>query len=284
MVAIASTAVPAAPALPVLEPIAPSLPRLVPEVGPARPRARRRAAPSERPVLPESPAVFGWLGRRFAAGEATLFVGPSRVVEPLLELLYVGCVAAGGRVSLLEGSNRFHPYRVGERARSLGLDPGEALERIRLARAFTGYQMAALVDGWSREARAHRPSLLVAHDVPAMFFESEFPEKERAPLLRHVAESLAGVIDATGLPMLLTVPDGLGGFPGLADLGPRLFDLVRVTPGAAGVALEGYREAARLSLVRRPDGQRGLEEFDGGQEVTPWDARPPRTDRRWTSG
>ena len=280
MVAIASTAVPSAPSTPAFEPIRPRFgPR--PGVGRYRPRP---AAPAAGPLLPEEPAIFGWLGRRFAPGEATLFVGPSRAVEPLLELLYVGCVRAGGRVSLLEGSNRFHPYRVGERARSLGLDPGEALEQIRLARAFTGYQMATLVDGWAREARRSRPTLLVAHDVPSMFFESEFPAEERTPLLRHVAESLAAVVRSTRLPMLVTVANGLDGFPGLAEQGPRLFDLVRVTPGEGGLALEAYREATRLSLVHRPDGQRGLEEFEGSKEVTRWDGRPRRTDRRWTSG
>jgi hypothetical protein len=280
MVAIASTALPSAPSLPAFEPIRPRFgPR--PGVGRHRPMV---PDPATGPLLPAEPAVFGWLGRRFAPGEATLFVGPAHAVEPLLEFLYVGCVRAGGRVSLLEGSNRFHPYRVGERARSLGLDPGEALEQIRLARAFTGYQMASLVDGWGREVRRSRPTLLVAHDVPAMFFSSDFPAEERTPLLRHVAESLADVVPTTRRPMLVTAPGGLDGFPGLAELGPRLFDLVRVTPGEGGLALEAYREAARLALVHRPDGQRGLEEFQDVQEVTRWDGRPRRTDKRWTSG
>jgi hypothetical protein len=275
MAATASTAIPSHLSVP-------RIPRTLPA---RRTRSRPRVAPGPpapfAPVLPSDGAgLFDWFGRRFAPSEATLLVGPSRSVEPLLETLYAGCVRAGGRISLLEGSNRFHPFRVGEKARALGIDPGEALERIRIARAFTGYQMAALVDGWGREIRHSRPTLLVAHDVPAMFFESEFPEVEREPLLRHVAHTLAETVRASRLPLLLTCPGGLSGFPGLAELGPRLFDLVRATPVPGGLALDGYQDAARLTLVARPDGQRGLEEYDGADgEVTRWDAPYRRTGR-----
>lgn len=280
------TAVPAAtmPAIPGV----PTLPRV--PLGRSRSRAPRAApAPLRAPsplAFPAAPAIFPWLARRFAPGEATLWVGPSRETEALLELLYGGVVAAGGRLSLLEGANRFHPYRIAERARSFGAEPGDALERIRLARAFTGYQMVALVDRWPREVRAHAPSLLVAHDVPALFFASEFPQEERGPLLAHVARCLAKLARATRLPLLLTAPGGLDGFPGLADEGPRLFDLVRLRPGPAGLRLEAYRESTRMDLVRRPDGQRGLEEFDGGPEgeVTAWAGRSRRTAKRSRSG
>jgi hypothetical protein len=279
MAATASTAIPSALSVP-------RIPRALPA---RRARSRPRVPPMSAvpaPLLPPDGAgLFDWFGRRFAPSEATLLVGPSRSVEPLLETLYAGCVRAGGRISLLEGSNRFHPFRVGEKARALGVDPGEALERIRIARAFTGYQMAALVDGWGREIRRSRPTLLVAHDVPAMFFESEFPEVEREPLLRHVAHALAETVRASRLPLLLTIPGGLAGFPGLTESGPRLFDLVRATPVPGGLALEGYQDAARLTLVSRPDGQRGLEEYEGaGGEVTRWDAPYRRTGRPSRNG
>lgn len=280
MTATASTAIPSSLSVP-------RFPRTVrARRARSRPKVRRTTAAPIVPVLPEGgTGLFDWFGRRFAPSEATLLVGPPRSVEPLLETLYAGCVRAGGRISLLEGSNRFHPFRVGEKARALGIDPGEALERIRIARAFTGYQMAALVDGWSREIRRSRPTLLVAHDVPAMFFESEFPEGERAPLLKHVAETLAETVRQSRLPLLLTIPGGLAGFPGLKESGPRLFDLVRATPIPGGLALLGFQDAARLTLVARPDGQRGLEEYDGSEkEVTRWDAPYRRTGRPSRSG
>ncbi len=235
-------------------------------------RVRRPLPP--RSVLPAEPALFGWLAERFTPGETTLWTGPSAAIDRLLELLYAGSALVRGRILLLEGSNRFNPYRIAEQGQALGLEPDPLLERIRLARAFTAYQLVALVDGWSAEARRTRPTLLIGHELPALFHDTdELPEAERAPLLRHVAARLAALVDATGLPLLLTVSGGFATFPGLADAGPRLADLVKLRSRPAGLELTSYRDGHRLFLVPRAPGQRGLEEFlplDRTQEVATW--------------
>jgi hypothetical protein len=246
------------------------------------PRSRRA-----RPVLPPEPALFPWLARRFAPGEMTLWVGPRVAVEPILEALYAGNALARGRVSLLEGANRFHPYRIGELGRSFGVDPTETLRRIRLARAFTAYQMVALVDGWAAEVRRRPPTLLVAHDLPALFAADEVLDDERAALLAHVARTLRGVADAARVPLLLTLPPGgIERFPGLTDEGPRWSDLVTFVRAPGTLKLRALRDDARLALVPRAGGQRGLEEFGGGaaEEVIAWGAPPRRTVRRSRSG
>ncbi len=242
---------------------------------------------SSRPLLPSSPALFPWLARRFAPGEATLWVGPRPAVEPILELLYAGNALARGRISLLEGANRFHPYRIGELGRSFGVDATETLRRIRLARAFTAYQMVALVDGWAAEARRHPPTLLVGHELPALFADDEIPLEERTALLRHMARALAPLLRKVRVPLLLTLgPAGFGQFPGLSDEGPRWCDLVSFTRGPGTVRLRALRDDARLSLVPRPAGQRGIDEFGGGsaEEVIAWDVPPRPTARRSRSG
>jgi hypothetical protein len=158
---------------------------------------------------------------------------------------------------------------------------------VRLARAFTVYQLVAIVDGWAREIRRSRPTWLVAHELPALFYAAECPEEERAPLLTHVAATLKSVAESTRRPLLLTCAGGFGRFPGLRDQGPRCFDLVRVTERPYRLVLDGYRDGARLSLVSRAPGQMGLEAFDpvpGPEEVIAWDARSRRTARRSRSG
>jgi hypothetical protein len=248
------------------------------------PRPRRARS---RPILPSEPAVFPWLARRFAPGEATLWTGPRAVVEPFLELLYAGSARARGRISLLEGANRFHPYRVAELGRSLGVDATETVRRIRLARAFTAYQMVALVDGWVAEARRHPPTLLVAHDLPALFAADEVPDDERAALLRHVARALRALLRAVRVPLLVTLdPGGLERFPGLADEGPRWCDLVTFARGPGSVRVRALRDDARLTAVPRRGDQRGIEEFGGGAagEVIAWGVPPRPTARRSRSG
>ncbi len=251
-------------------------------------RIVRRRPVRAASVLPASPALFPWLARGLAPGEATLWCGARVAVDPVLELVYAGSARAGGRISLLEGSNRFHPYRIGELGRSLGVPPEETLERIRLARAFTAHQMVALVDGWAREARRHPPSLLVGHDLPTLFWDGETPPDERDALLRHVAERLRDVAETLGVPLLLTLgPDGPARFPGLADVGPRWSDLVRFDRGPGRLRARTLRDDRRLSLVPRAAGQTGIESFDrtwSSEEVIGWGAPSRRTARRSKSG
>jgi len=260
---------------------------------PSAPRPRLRLPPRPArarspPVLPSAPALFPWLARRFAPGEVTLWCGPTSAVEPVLEMLYAGSARVRGRISLLEGANRFHPYRVGELGRSLGLDATETLRRIRLARAFTAYQMVALVDAWAREARRHPPTLLVGHDLPTLFRTDEIPDEERDALLRHVAGTLADLLDAVRVPLLLTLgPDGFAPFSGLADHGPRWADLVVFERGPTVLRARALRDNARLVVVARGDGQTGIDEFGDGpsaEEVIGWDALLRRTARRSRSG
>ncbi len=261
----------------------PHLPDLAPSLSRrASPRSRRASR-----LLPAEPSLFPWIAKHLAPGEATVWTGSPRVVEGLLELVYAGSAAAGGRVSLLEGANRFDPYRIGEIGRALGVDATETVRRVRLARAFTAYQMVALVDRWSQEIRRDRPSLLVGHDLPALFHNDEIPEEERAGLLRHVARSLRSVAERAGVPLLLTLgPDGVAGFPSLAEDGPRWFDYVRLERGPSTLRLEALRDGGRFSVVPRPAGQLGLEQFGAGsaQEVMAWDVPFRRTVRRSRSG
>src|SRR5208282_6080863 len=202
---------------------------------PTSPPARPKLAPHPRrtrvvPLLPSEPALFPWLARRFAPGEATVWTGPSVAVEPLLE-----------------GANRFHPYRVGELGRAFGVDATETLRRIRLARAFTAYQMVALVDGWAREVRRHRPTLLVGHSLPTLFADTEIPDDERSALLGHVARTLAVLAREVRVPLLLTLdPDGFERFRALADEGPPWSDLVTFVRGPGTLRLRALRDDARV--------------------------------------
>ena len=259
---------------------------------PSSPPARPKLAPHPRRtqttrLLPSEPALFPWLERRFAPGEATIWTGPSVAVEPVLELLYAGSALARGRISLLEGANRFHPYRIGELGRAFGVDAAETLRRIRLARAFTAYQMVALVDGWSREVRRHPPTLLVGHELPALFADAEIPDDERSTLLGHVARTLAALAREVRVPLLLTLaPDGFERFRAFADEGPPWSDLVTFARGPGTLRLRALRDDARVALVPRPAGQTGMEQFGGefAEEVIAWDVPSRPTARRSRRG
>ncbi len=62
-----------------------------------------------------------------------------------------GWMAGGGiDVIVLDGANGFDPYRVSSFARKALIPPERLLKKIRIARAFTCYQMATLVRRNSR--------------------------------------------------------------------------------------------------------------------------------------
>jgi len=273
---------------------------LSPMVGPShRPADRRpRSGPSgplpgpigsrsgaSAPLLPSEPAFLAWIAGRLSDSEATLWTGSVAGLSPLLEILYAGVAVVGGRVSLVEGANRFDPYRIGEAARSLGVDPMEAVGRIRLARAFTAHQLVALVDRWSSELAHHPATLLVAHDLPALFYEDDIALDEREALLARVASLLARTVERARRPLLLVQPGGLARFPGLVEHGPRLCDYLMLGTQAGERRLCALRDGARHTLVARPAGQHGLEEYGGSSEVmTRWDVPPRRTGRPWKPG
>jgi hypothetical protein len=57
-----------------------------------------------------------------------------------------GWMAAQGiEIIVLDGANRFNPYTVSFFARKIWISPETLLKRIRIARAFTCYQMSALM-------------------------------------------------------------------------------------------------------------------------------------------
>ncbi len=253
---------------------------------------RHLSRPTRRPhrramTLPSTPNLFPWLAQRFSPGEATVWVGPPSAIEPMLELLYAGSAVARGRISLIEGSNRFHPFRIGELGRSLGVDATSTLERIRIARSFTAHQTVALVDGWSAEARHRLPTLLVGHGlVSGPLDDPEVPADERAALASHMARRLSTLLRKVPTPLLLTMEGGLDRFPGLVEEGPRLYDYLLIQHRPNGLTLRALRDDSRFELVQRPSGQRGLDEFSetNEREVMRWDAPRRRTAKHSKSG
>jgi hypothetical protein len=102
-------------------------------------------------------------------------------------------------VIVLDGANRFDPYMVSTFAKRASFSPEGLLKRIRIARAFTCYQMTALVEEKlisllkKKERAAPFPSPRVLLLGPATpFLDEDVSEREVRPLfeklLRKVEE------------------------------------------------------------------------------------------------
>ncbi len=150
---------------------------------------------------------------------------PEGIPPPLRKILFWGegaggiasyaagwMVGRGTKVIVLDGANRFNPYIVSSFARKALLPPEAILKRIRIARAFTCYQMATLVgerlpaflERERGEAQAGKPRVILL-GLLTTFLDEDVPERESSLLLERVLSRVGGMAQK-GVSFLLFQP------------------------------------------------------------------------------
>lgn len=113
-------------------------------------------------------------------------------------------VGKGIEVIVLDGANRFNPYTVSALARRVLIPPESLLKRIRIARAFTCYQMAIMIT-------EKLPSLLITESQKpwiillgpiTTFLDEDVSEREVRPLFERSLRKIEEVA-LRGIPFLL---------------------------------------------------------------------------------
>ncbi len=93
------------------------------------------------------------------------------------EMLYRLCTASviSDRDAIfVDGWNSFNPYALSKVAKFSGAEPGNVLSRIHVARAFTEYQMDAILGESLREAvESWNPAVLAISYLPTLFSGSD---------------------------------------------------------------------------------------------------------------
>lgn len=97
-------------------------------------------------------------------------------------------------VVFVDGGNSFSPYLTAEIARSYGLDPRTALERIYVSRAFTAYQLSALIlEKLDKVLKSKKAKLLIVSDITSLFFDKDMPKSESKDLFMKVCAKLSEI-------------------------------------------------------------------------------------------
>src|SRR4030042_4244603 len=118
---------------------------------------------------------------------------------------YVAGWMASPRIDVvtLDGSNRFDPYAVSSFARKASLSPESLLKRIRIARAFTCYQMATLMGEKLKSAiaQAQKPWVILLGPITT-FLDEDVPEREVRPLFERSLKKVE-ILAEDGVPFFL---------------------------------------------------------------------------------
>jgi hypothetical protein len=132
----------------------------------------------------------------------------------------------GITVIVLDGANRFDPYTVSSLARRAWIPPEKLLKSIRIARAFTCYQMATLM-GERLVSLVHARAVGAIHESPLQkpwvillgplttFLDEDVSEREVRPLFERSLRKIEGMA-SEGVPFLLFQSSGFSENPPFA--------------------------------------------------------------------
>ena len=188
----------------------------------------------------------------FAAGDFALIYG-SYAVNSLSSLL---CIRAqlppqlgglGSNVVFIDGANTFRLYQITRLARIHQLDPKQALDRIYISRAFTAYQMVALILQKLEDAvKTYNAKLVIISDIAAMFLDKDVEDEEAKRVYSQIAIRLSNFAREHSVIVVAT-------YQPHADNQRNLY-LQALTSGRANVviALNQTKYAREIILEKHP--------------------------------
>jgi hypothetical protein len=99
-------------------------------------------------------------------------------------------LAAGKQVLCLDGANRFDPLLIARLARQRGIAPAEFNRSIRVARAFTCFQLTELLVRVPRLLEKFAADALVVTALPDLYFDEDVRERDACVAFRHALDAL----------------------------------------------------------------------------------------------
>ncbi len=191
--------------------------------------------------------LFGQL----KTGELAVFHG-SQTCHVLSELLCVRSQLPSGEGGLgspavfVDGCNRFDPYLISENARLLGLDPEETLKNVWVSRAFTSYQLTALVtENLPKVLSSVKPKLVVVSDAAALYCDSDIGLFEAKRTFNRVVRFLWNLTKERKLLLVATSFSS-------ANWRKRLLEQYLIGRSDVAAKVEEGNPRVRLTLEKHP--------------------------------
>jgi Rad51 len=99
-------------------------------------------------------------------------------------------ILQGQRVLCLDGANRFDPLLIARFARERKLDPAEFGSNIRVARAFTCFQLTELLARLPRLLQTFPAQVAVVTALPDLYFDEDVREREAIASFQRALQAL----------------------------------------------------------------------------------------------
>jgi hypothetical protein len=96
-------------------------------------------------------------------------------------------------VVIVDGANSFNLYRLTEWAKRKQLRSPALLNRLRIARAFTCFQLSTILHQIDGEMARHHADRLVITGLPDCLYDEELGEQEARNTFARCRDSLAGL-------------------------------------------------------------------------------------------
>ncbi|MBN1281218.1 MAG: hypothetical protein JXA00_06180 [Candidatus Thermoplasmatota archaeon] len=202
----------------------------------------------------------------FKAGEVTLVDGTSSLIAELPNQLCVMTYHTFHSETIyIDGGMRANPYTIARYARLLELDQRDVLENVVISRAFTVYQLSALIQEHLEPLIQRRtPRTLIIGMLPALYHDPDVRPQEAHTIL---AQDLAKLQELTTRYTLVTVLTNQDSMP-LAPargLGKILYDsvtdIVRMKQFEHSTTLELVNQEKTATILHGTAGQQRLEAF-----------------------
>jgi hypothetical protein len=148
----------------------------------------------------------------FAIGDFAVVYGSQSVLS-LTSLL---CVRAqlpaqlgglGSNVVFVDGGNTFRLYQIARLAKLYQLNPKQTLERIYISRAFTAYQMTALIlEKLKETTKRYDAKLAIISDIAGFFLDKDVSEDEARRVYSQVTAYLSNFAKEKQIILIATYP------------------------------------------------------------------------------
>jgi hypothetical protein len=147
--------------------------------------------PVASPLPARKPFAFAPLDGTRGKGLAVFYGRPE--TPRLFHYFLPRLLEEGKQVLCLDGANRFDPLLIARLARQRGSEAAEFNRRIRVARAFTCFQLTELLVRLPRLLEKFAADVLVVTALPDLYFDQDVRDRDAGVAFRHALDALRAV-------------------------------------------------------------------------------------------